>query len=493
MRLKVKLLDWSAGIPVAVLNEKIAKRMGVHAGNRISVKIGSSPKKDFSVVVDIVKRLVPQTQIGVSEELAKRLKLRKNQVVDVNLAESASGIYAIKKKFQNKTLSPNEIRDVIQEATDNSLSDAEIALFIAGMYKYGMEFKETIELIDSILASGKKLKLRNKIIVDKHCIGGIPGNRTTPIIVAICAAAGLTFPKSSSRAITSAAGTADVIEAIANIDFSLDEIKKIIRKTNACLVWGGSVGIVPADSRIIKIEKLLKIDPEAMLLASVMSKKIAMGAEYILIDIPYGENAKVSKHKAADLKNKFEKLGKHFKKKLKVVLTDGNAPIGRGVGPVLELVDVLSVLNPTKEGPEDLEKKSIMLAGEIFEMTKTAKKGEGKKLARGIIYSGKALEKFQQIIHVQHGSLKNLYLGPHKKIINSSKSGKINFIDNKKIASLARAAGCPIDKMSGVYLEKTVKEQVKRGEPLVTIYAETKSRLIEAVKFYKKHKIFSIS
>src|SRR4030042_5655609 len=342
-----------------------------------------------------------------------------------------------------------------------------------------MNMKETIYLINAIFHSGKtlKLNLKNKLIADKHSIGGIPGNRTTPIIVSICASAGLIMPKSSSRAITAPAGTADVIETIAKVEFSVKELERIVRKVGACLIWGGSLEIVPADEKIISIEKMLNIDPEAQMLASIMSKKLASGAKYILIDIPYGKTAKVKREKALHLKRKFEALGRHFNKVLKVVLTKGEEPIGNGIGPSLEMRDIIKVLGQEKNRPLDLEKKSLFLAGQIFEMTKKAKKGDGVGLAENILNSGKAFAKFKQIIKAQKGNLDRLKYAKFKQDIFAKKSGTIKEIDNKKTTLLARIAGCPMDKSAGLYLYKHVKDKLSKGEKLLTIYAESKPRL----------------
>jgi len=383
------------------------------------------------------------------------------------------------------------IFEIIHDVVNNSLSEAEIALFISAVHNNGMSMDETVHLIKAILESGNKFNLKYKLIADKHSIGGIAGNRTTPLVVSICAAAGLIMPKTSSRAITSAAGTADVIETISKVDFSISELKKIIRQTNACMVWGGGLGMVPADSKIIRIEKELKIDPESQLLASIMSKKLAVGSNYILIDIPYGKTAKVSRKNAFKLKRKFEQLGKRFRKKMKVVLTDGSQPIGNGIGPALELLDVISALDPKKHGPKDLEKKSLFLAGELLELTGKAKKGQGLKMASDILYSGKAFDKFKQIITAQKGSMANLTkIEPAKfrKHILAKKSFRIASIDNKKINLLARTAGCPVDKFAGVYLYNHVGERLKKGERILTIYSESRARLNQAVKFYKSKK-----
>lgn len=488
MELKVKILNWSAGIPVAMLNEGTANLIGVKTSGRISIKTLKKNSQTISTIVDTAKTLVRKNEIAISTELAERLSLVNRQRVDIDLSLSPKTLVYIKNKMNGKAYSPKEIDEIIKDITQNALSDAEIALFISAMYEKGMTWPETIYLINAMLKTGQILKWKSKFVVDKHSIGGIPGNRTTPLVVSICAAAGLTMPKSSSRAITTAAGTADVIETIAKVEFSMKELKKIVEKTGACLIWGGSLETVPADEKIITIEKMLNIDPEAQLLASIMAKKLALGAKYILIDIPYGKTAKVSKERGEDLKKKFEYLGKHFRKKLRVVLTHGDEPIGNGVGPVLEIFDILKILKRTDDRSLDLEKKSVYLAGQLFEMTGKAKKGQGEKLAKEMLDSKKALKKFSDIIHAQGGTYDHLKPAKFKKSILAKSSGKISEIDNKKINSLARIAGSPFDKAAGLYLYKHVGEKIKAGEKIITIYSESRSRLSESIKFFNSQK-----
>ena len=488
MKLKSKFLKWSTGVPTAMLNKKTAEKIGIHSKDRISIRTYSRYPKEMSMLVDTVEGIVRPGEIAVSLEIKKRMELRKEQPVDVNLSTIPQSTFYIKDKLDGKKLSSDQIKEIVKDIVNNSLSQAELSLFVSSMYVRGMDFKETIALINAILDSGNLLKLGKKVIVDKHSVGGVPGNRTTPIVVSICAAAGLTMPKTSSRSITSAAGTADVIETIARVEFTIDELKKIIKKTNACMVWGGALGMVPADSKILSTEKVLKIDPEAQLLASIMSKKLAVGSEYILIDIPYGKYAKVSKRKALNLKKKFERLGKYFKKDIKVVLTKGNQPIGNGIGPALELMDILNILTPGKEGPKDLEEKSLFLAGELLEMTEKAKKGKGIEMAKEILKSGKALKKFEEIIKAQEGDFSKIKFAQFKKDILSEKSGKVKDIHNKKINVAARFAGCPVDKSAGLYLYHKLGDKVEKGEKLITIYAESKSRLNSAINFFHKSK-----
>lgn len=485
MELKVKFLKWNAGIPTAMLSKESADEIGLHTGDRISIRTISKYPKETSLLVDTIEGLVRKNEIALSSEIKQKVNLRKGQIVDVNLAQTPKSVVAIKKKLEDKRLTDEEINEIVKEVVNNSLSQAEIAMFISSMYVNGMNFKETISLIKAILKNGNLLSLKDKFVVDKHSIGGIPGNRTTPIVVSICAAAGLIMPKTSSRAITSAAGTADVIETVANVEFKVKDLRKIIQKTGACMVWGGALGMVPADSKIINTEKLLKIDPESQLLASIMAKKLAVGSRYILIDIPYGKGAKVDKKKALHLKKKFERIGKYFRRKLKVVLTDGTQPIGNGIGPVLELIDLMNVLDPVKIGPKDLEDKAIFLASEILEMTGKAKKGKGEILAKEMISSGKAYKKFKDIIKAQGGDFKKIKPSKLSHDIIANKSGRIDEIENKPMNELARAAGCPVDKSSGLYLHFHVGDKVKKGDKILTIHSETKTRLNSAINFYK--------
>lgn len=488
MELKVGSWSWAAGLPAVMLREKTAKKLGVHEKGRLLIRVPSTNKKEISAVLDVVKRKVSKKEIVVSEEVKKILGVKEGQKVEVEISSPPKSLDLIKKKLKGVVLTKKEVKEIISDIVNNSLSEAEVALFVSAMYQKGMNFDETVFLIDAILSTGNRLHFRNKFVVDKHSIGGIPGNRTTPLVVSICSAAGLTFPKSSSRAITSAAGTADVIETIANVEFSIKKLKKIIEKTNACMVWGGALGMVPADSKIISIEKQLKIDPEAQLLASILSKKLAAGSKYVLIDIPYGSSAKVSLAKGRRLKKKFEDLGKYFGLKMKVVLTDGSNPIGRGVGPILEMKDVIDVLDPSEDGPLDLEKKSLFLAGEILELTGKAKKGNGMAEAKKILESGMAFSKFKEIISAQGGKIKNLEAGPFKKDILSKRNCKIIRLDNKLLGDLARSAGCPTDKGAGIFLHVKRGDKIVKKQKILTIYAESKPRLKEALKFYKQNK-----
>jgi len=484
MKLKTKNFNWLAGRPVVVLNNETAKSLNVHVDERVEI---ISSKKIYAIV-DTFENLVKTGEIGFSHEVSSILKLKNNSKVEVHAAELSLSGKLIKKKISGKHLTKKELNTIISEVVHNNLTEAEIAYFVAAEKTQGMSHKEIVFLTEAMINNGNKLEFKEKIIADKHCIGGIAGNRTTPLVVAICAVAGLILPKTSSRAITSASGTADVIETIAKVEFSTKQMKKIIEKTNACLVWGGSLGLAPSDDKIIQVERLLNLDVEPQLLASIMSKKIAAGSNRILIDIPYGKSAKVeSKKQAKELAKHFKQLSKHFKVKLDVVLTDGKQPIGNGVGPNLEMLDIISILQQKPNRPLDLEKKSLFLSARLMKLCGIK---NSKQKAEQILKSGKAFEKFKEIINAQNAQnnfdekVRKLKTAKFKKQINAKTSGRIKEIDNKKINSMCRILGTPETTTAGLYLHKHLGK-VKKSQPILTIYAESKDKLQDAIN--KKH------
>jgi len=485
MKLKVKFLDWTAGRPVAILHKDTALKLNFHVNDRILIKKG---KKKTIAVTDTAEEIVNQGEIAVSSEIINYLKLKKSEKVEIGFVSKPRSIEFIKKKSNKKPLKQNEIKTIIKDIVNNALTESEIAYFISSAYHNGMSMKETYYLTKAMVDTGSKLNLRGKIS-DKHSIGGLAGNRTTPIVISICSAAGLKMPKTSSRAITSASGTADVIETLAKVDFSIKEIKKIVKKTGACLVWGGSLGLAPSDDKIIRVERSINLDPESQLISSIMSKKLAVCADYVLIDIPYGNTAKVNKKQALHLKKKFEYMAKKFKIKLKVVLTSGRQPIGNGIGPVMEMQDVLLVLKNSNNAPEDLRKKSIFLSGQLLELTKKSKKGKGEELAKEILISGKAFKKFKEIIKAQRGRIKKLKRAKYHKDLNAKYSRTIKEIHNKKTNTLARILGCPIDKTAGIYFHKAAGDKVKKGELLLTLYAASEDKLKDGLRYFRKNKI----
>ena len=492
MKLKIKNLDWLAGRPVAILNEVTSKKMNVFVDDRIEIL---NSKKVYAVV-DIFPKLVKNNEIGLSKELSKILGMKNKSSIEVGVSPLSGATSLIKKKLQGGELDREELTLLISEIVHNNLTEAEIAYFAAAEKLNGMSTGEIVSLTNAMIKTGTRLKFDGKYIADKHCIGGIAGNRTTPIVVAICASAGLTLPKTSSRAITSASGTADVIETISNVELSLKDIKRIVKKTGACLAWGGSLGLAPSDDKIIRVERLLNLDIEPQLLASIMSKKISAGSKYIIIDVPYGTGAKVkSLVSAKKLGNKFKLLAKHFRLKLKVVYTNGSQPVGNGFGPVLEMLDVLKVLKNEDDAPKDLKDKSLFLSAELMKLCGIK---DSVNKVNEILKSGKAYEKFLEILNSQNGKnnvekrISELKLAKFSRKIKVKRTGRVTKISNEKINGLCRILGTPETVGAGTYLHKHLGK-VRKGEVILTLYSESRKKMREAVKFIKEFKPVVIS
>ena len=481
---QAKILGLKAGRKIIVINEEEAKEMDIYAGQRVGIKIRD---EEFVAIVDVSSSIVKKGEVGIFEDYAEEIGVKEGDFVEVFLIPTPMSIEAIRKKIFGVELSNEEVFSIISDLMENKLSEPEIAAFIVSSQIRGLSDKEVVSLIQAMVSTGDKIEIGKHPVVDKHCIGGVAGNRTTMILVPIVAAAGLYIPKTSSRAITSPAGTADTMEVLADVEFSAQELKEIVLKTRGAIVWGGSVNIAPADDHMIRIRRSLNLDPRGLLLSSILAKKLAVSSEYVIIDIPVGRGAKIEETALAkDLGKYFKTIGSMIGMNVGVVLTDGSSPIGFGIGPGLEARDVIRVLRNSKDLPLDLKKKGVMLAGKLLEMSGKVSKGDGFDVALHILESGKAWKKMQEIIEAQGGNPdvkeEDLPLGEHVFELKAVKEGKIEHIDNKAISKVARASGAPKDKGSGIELFKTKGDRVKKGEVILKIYSESSSKLTYAIK-----------
>jgi AMP phosphorylase len=480
---KVKVMDIFTGRNIILLNKNEAKEHDIYAGYRTEVKL----KKDKVIaIVDVSDALVKPGEIGIYKDTAKEFKIREGQNVEVVHMDRPLSIQYIKKKLDNHVLNRREVRTIVDDIMEDRLSEVETAAWITAAYINGLSDDEIISLADATVESGDRLDLgKKKTIVDKHCIGGVAGNRTTMVIVPIIAAAGLYIPKTSSRSITSASGTADTMEVLCNVTFNIDELKDIVLKTKGAIVWGGGMSLAPVDDKLIRIRHPLSLDPEGMLLASILGKKKSVGAQHVVIDIPVGRGVKVPYiERGNDLAKHFLKVGHKMGMGVEALITDGAEPVGHGVGPGLECIDVLEVLDG--KGPDDLRHKSLLMSGKLMELCGRVEKGRGYEMARQLLDSGKAMKKFRNIIELQDGDPKvhpaDIEVGPYTHEVVSEVPGSIFHIDNKTISKIARIAGSPRDKGAGVLIHRFRGDRVERGDKLFTIYAESEAKLDFAIK-----------
>jgi thymidine phosphorylase len=416
-------------------------------------------------------------EIGLGEQAFRRLGLAEGQAVSIAQAKPPRSLEAVRRKIGGDVLTDSEISAIVTDIAAYRYSPMEIGAFLVACAGF-MTTEETLALTRSMADVGSRLEWHAPLIVDKHCIGGIPGNRTSMLVVPIVAAHGLIIPKTSSRAITSPSGTADTMEVLANVDLSAERMQAIVSSEGAVLAWGGRMNLSPADDVLISVERPLRIDTFEQMVASILSKKIAAGSTHMVIDIPVGPTAKVrSQSEAVRLRKLFEYVAHKVGLVIDVILTDGSQPIGRGIGPVLEARDVMAVLRNDADAPDDLRERALMLAGHVLDFDPDLKGGRGYARALDLLASGKALAVMERLIAAQGAQTMTFRLGELRSEILADQDGTVAAIDCHLIARIARLAGAPMDKGAGIDLLRKIGDPVRRGDPLYRIYAQSETGL----------------
>jgi thymidine phosphorylase len=467
----------------------ICKSEGFEALNRIRVSSANGTLVASLIVMDNPK-ILGQREVGLSKDAVISLQAKDGDRINLSHLETVDSMSDVRSKIYGHPLDEKSYQRIIKDIANLDLSNIQLSAFLTACAGDRLSLDEIIYLTRSMINIGFKLDWGEEAIFDKHCIGGLPGNRTSPIVVSIAAAAGLRIPKTSSRAITSPAGTADTMETLTNVNLDIDQIKKVVEQEGGCLAWGGAVQLSPADDVLIRVERALDIDAEGQMIASVLSKKAAAGATAVVIDIPVGETAKVrTMPEAEKLANQMERVGNAINLRVEPIITDGSQPIGRGIGPALEAEDVLAVLKNEPDAPLDLANRAVMLAGKLLEMAKKADAGNGEIMAREILKSGQAWEKFQRICLAQ-GGLKTPPKANYKYKVKAENNGKIVFINNRKIAKIAKLAGAPVAPAAGVLMNACLKQIVQKDETILEIHAESEGELSYSIRYLANNKDF---
>jgi len=475
MEFVAREIDIGSRNPMVILNGEDAEELGVNPLDRVQIR---HDDRTVIGIVEVTEELVPVGSLGVTRRLG-----HVQGYVDVTVAPRPTAVHYIRKKLEDVELERDEIASIVREINENRLNDVELGAYVCGAYTNGLSMAETTALAESMAEVGETLDWQAAVVGDKHSIGGVPGNRVTPVVVPIVAAADVTIPKTSSRAVTSPAGTADTMEVFCEVEFELAEIREIVEKTGGCMVWGGSVSLSPVDDKIIRVENPLSIDPPGQIIASVLSKKKAAGSTHVVIDLPYGEGAKIDDLSAArELAEDFKRVGDHLGLELACTITRGTQPIGRGIGPVLEARDVLAVLDGAD--PRELRLKSVRIANVLLELCGV------EPTAAEILDSGRALAKFREIVAAQRGDpdveRADLVPGGEIHTVTADREGVVVQVDNGLVSDVARRAGAPRDRRAGIYLHRQVGEAVARVDDLFTIHAEKASKLADATALVER-------
>jgi len=459
----------------------VCRSEGFEARSRLRIESGG--RVAIATLNVVHGDLLAEGEAGLSEAAWRILAPGGETTGRVTHAMPPASFSFVRGKIHGKRMQAGEMSAVISEIAAGRYSDVQLSSFVTACADTALDDDEITSLTRAMIAVGARMQWSRHPIVDKHSVGGLPGNRTTPIVVAVVAACGLTMPKTSSRAITSPSGTADTMETMAPVDLDLAAMRRVVDAEGGCVVWGGAAHLSPVDDVLIRVEKALELDSAGQLVASILSKKAAAGATHVVIDMPVGETAKVRSHDSANkLSRSLISVGRRVGLEVRVSIGDGRAPIGRGIGPALEARDVLSVLRGEDTAPADLRQRALELAGEILELAGAAAHGDGFPRAAEVLASGAAQSKFEAICRAQ-GGMRTPAVARHRRVIEATAAGTVVRMDNRGLSRLAKLAGAPADAVAGIDLHVRLGETVEAGQPLFSLHAETGSELAYALAY----------
>ncbi len=458
----------------------VCRSEGFATHNRVLLEAGD--QHVIATLYQVTGDLLGVCDAGLSESAWTKLGLKDGDEVFAGHPAPLGSLSLVRSRIYGNRLDDRALRAIVGDVVDGRYSDIDISSFLTACATAPLDSGEILGLTRAMVDVGERLRWNRAVVVDKHSVGGLPGNRTTPIVVAICTAQGLTMPKTTSRAITSPAGTADTMETLAPVDLDIAQIHRVVEQEGGCVAWGGAVKLSPADDILIRVERALDIDTQGQMIASVLSKKIAAGATHLILDMPVGPTAKVRNDEAArSLTEGLLAVSDAFGIKARVVRGDGNQPIGRGIGPALEARDVLAVLQGKADAPADLRDRAVVLAGALLELVGLVP-SNGAALAAEALRDGRALTKFQAICEAQ-GGMRTPPASRHREPLLAQRSGQVSIVDNRKIAKLAKLAGAPDDKAAGVDLHVRLGDVVVAGQPICTVHAEAPGELDYALAY----------
>ncbi len=490
MKFKVTLCDLEDSSPQVILHPDDAKALGLKIGDRVSIRGEGKP---WSTLYGTTPTYVKKGEAYMPRVFLEKHGFKEGEIVDIEHSPKPESVRFIRKKMDRQKLTETEIYAIIQDILDGKLADIEISAWLTALQTVGMDIEEIASHAKAMVDTGDRLEFTGRPVFDFHSLGGVPGNKITPIVVSIVAAAGLMIPKTSSRAISSACGSSDFIETFCNVEISAEDVKRIAMDVGGVFSWGGSMNLAPVDDLVIRVENPLGINPRAQMLASILSKKLAIGANYLLVDVPTGPGTKVPNKEAAHAYVRdFTDLGRLLGINIKCAVTYGGQPVGYAIGPNLEARECIAVLEG-QDHPNSVIEKACELAGMLLEMGGIP---HGSARAKELLKSGAAHKKFMEIVVAQGGrpDLKSSDLKPGEfsQEILATKAGYINSIDNKALVAVAKSAGSPSDKGAGILLSKKQGQRVEVGDVICTIYADSEAKCLRAKELAIQYAPFGV-
>lgn len=469
---------------------EICRSEGFAAMTRVQIQVGD--RSLIATLNVVIGNMVELDEVALSEAAWCALSPRPGAMASFRHPDPPASAGALRTKVFGGRLNESQYLALMQDTVASRLSDLELAAFVASSAGERLDHEETTSLTKAMIRIGQRLDWGSGPVLDKHCVGGLPGNRTTPIVVAIIAALGFRIPKTSSRAITSPAGTADTMEVMAPVALSLPAMRRVVEREGGCIVWGGNVRLSPADDILIRVQRPLDFDSDGQLVASVLSKKVAAGSNHVLIDMPIGPTAKVRTEAAADsVSTRLRSTAAALGLQLAVYRSDGSQPVGTGIGPALEAHDVLKVLKNDPDAPMDLRDRALALAAALLDLVPGNAVGTSASRANAALQSGQALAKFSAICEAQ-GGFREPPCAEFTAEVTSNTNGRITAIDNRRLARVAKLAGAPGSPAAGLSTGVRIGDIIKRGQTLFTVHAQSRGELAYALEYAASAPPFNI-
>lgn len=436
---------------------------------KVEVHGGAAPVFALLEIVDDSSIVSPK-ELGLNNEAFSEMNLPEGANISISIAGTPPSASLVQKKISGNVLSSSEYSGIIKDINQKRYSNMDIASFLIASGSF-MTASEVLSLTEALVGE-KVINWDNEsIVVDHHCLGGVPGNKTDIIITAIVAAYGLPIPKTSSRSLTSCAGVADTFAVLANVDLDKHKLKQTIKENRGAIIDYDKLSVAPVSKIVSSVERALGITQQQHIIASILAIKIATGVSHLVLDIPVGASSRIkTTSDAMHIRKLAEYIGDMLSIEIDAVITDGREPIGNGVGAVLEARDVMRVLRNKENAPQDLLEKSLFLAGRILEFDPKLRGGQGYHVAKELLSSGRALEAINKIIYAQ-GKAPQAQLGHLTRDIVASKAGVVDAIDNYRINKLGILAGASRYPGAGLDLLKKVGDTVDAGETLYRIHS----------------------
>ena len=413
----------------------------------------------------------------------------------------------IQKKKENKILTEEEIKYFIENYVKGEIPDYQVSAFLMAVYFNKLNLDETYYLTKAMIDSGDRVDLSEVpgSKVDKHSTGGV-GDTVTLVLGPLLASVGLVFAKMSGRGLGHTGGTLDKLESIPgfNINIGGKEFVEILKKSNIAVI-GQTENIVPADKLLYALrDATATVDNVSLIASSILSKKIALGTDALVLDVKVGSGAFMKDvPSAVELSELMVNLGKKFDRNTKAIITSMNEPLGDAIGNSLEVIEAINILKGKKSG--HLKEIALRIGSKLMIMEGLAKtEDEARKVLEGKISDGSAIEKFKEMVELQGGD--SSYIDDTDKFkkssiikdITSEETGFVKSIEAIEIGIASRDLGAGrhkkgdvLDLSAGIYLHKKVGDFVEKGEKIATIYTEKENEVEGAIDRIKAAYAFS--